>query len=118
MNTMEYAFELKDVADYLVASTYVTLAGAPYAAADRRPFGGPRRYEGYALEKYTEYYVKSFDPEDKDEVNYYDMTVTETARLDQLGKSMREFTDRLCNTYKNGTAEQKQKIDNVTPRCR
>ena len=113
MNTMEYAFELKDVADYLVASTYVTLAGAPYATLID-VLSAAHDDMRYALEKYTEYYVKSFEPEDENEVNYYDMTVTETARLDQLGKSMREFTDRLCNTYKNGTAEQKQKINNVT----
>ena len=25
-----------------------------------------------------------------------------------------EFTDRLCDTYKNGTAEQKEKIDGVS----
>ena len=36
------------------------------------------------------------------------------AKLDQLGKNMREFTDRLCDTYKNGTADQKQKINEVT----
>lgn len=113
MNTLEYAFELKDVADYLVASTYVTLAGAPYATLID-VLSAAHDDMRYALEKYTEYYVKSFEPDDENEVNYYDMTVTETARLDQLGKSMREFTDRLCNTYKNGTAEQKQKIDNVT----
>lgn len=113
MNTLEYMFELKDVTDYVVASTYVTMAGAPYAklidimskASDEMK---------YALQKYTEYYIKSFDPESEDAVFYYDITVTETAKLNQLGKFMREFTDRLCNTYQNGTAEQIQKIDDVT----
>lgn len=116
MNTLEYMFELKDVTDYIVASTYVTLAGAPYStlidvlskAADT-----PK----YALEKYIEYYVKNFDPQNEDEVFYYDMTVTETAKLDQLGRSMKEFVNRLCDTYQNGTAEQKQKIDGVTAKA-
>lgn len=113
MNSLEYMFELKDVTDYIVASTYTTLAGAPYATLINimSEASGQMRY---ALSKYTEYYVKSFDYEDDTTVNYYDMTTTETAKLDQLGKSMREFTDRLCNTYQNGTIEQKEKIDNVT----
>lgn len=48
------------------------------------------------------------------DIFYNDITVTETARLNVLGKVMQEFTDRLCDTYKNGTAEQKQKINDVT----
>ena len=113
MNTLEYAFELKDVTDYIVASTFVTKAGAPYATLIDI-MSKASDHMKYALEKYTEYYVKSFDRKDEDDVFYYDMTVTETAKLDLLGKSMREFTDRLCNTYKNGTTEQKRKIDDVT----
>lgn len=116
MNTMEYMFEMKDLTDYIVASTYVNYAGPPYdtfigcmsAASDHLK---------YALEKYIEYNAKHFDKlanEAKMDVFYYDITVTETARLDALGKALREFTDRLCNTYKNGTANQRQRIDDVT----
>ena len=113
MNTLEYMFELKDVTDYIVASTYITLTGAPYATLIDIMSQASDQMK-YALEKYTEYYVKSFDQESEETVFYYDMTVTETAKLDQFGKAMREFTDRLCNTYQNGTADQKQKIDEVT----
>lgn len=113
MNTLEYVFELKDVTDYVVASTFITLAGPPYATLIEM-LSKASDHLKYVLEKYTEYYVRHFEPKDEDEIFYYDMTVTETAKLDQLGKNMREFTDRLCDTYKNGTADQKQKINEVT----
>ena len=116
MNTLEYLFELKDLTDYIVASTFNSYAGPPYdtfieclsAASDNLK---------YALEKYIEYDAKHFDElakMDHLDIFYNDITVTETARLNKLGKVMREFTDRLCDTYKNGTAEQKQKINDVT----
>lgn len=113
MNTLEYMFELKDVTDYILASTYVELVDPPYTTLIEVLSKASDNMK-YALEKYTEYYVKHFDPQNEDEVFYYDMTATETAKLDRLGKSMREFTDRLCDTYMNGTAEQKKKIVAVT----
>ena len=116
MNNIEYVFELKDVTDYYVASTYTEIAGCPYATMIECLSGAPDNLK-YAFEKYIEYYVKHFDPVKEEDVFYYDMTLTETAGLDRLGKAMREFTDRLCDTYKNGTAEQKQKIDDVTKKA-
>ena len=113
MNTIEYMFELKDVTDYVVASTYITYAGPPYATLIECLSGASDNLR-YAFEKYIEYNMKFFDPVNEDQVWYYDITMTETAKLDQLGEAMREFTDRLCDTYQNGTAEQKQKIDDVT----
>ena len=116
MNTLEYLFELKDLTDYIVASTFNSYAGPPYdtfiecisAASDNLK---------YALEKYIEYDAKHFDElskMDHMDIFYNDITVTETARLNVLGKVMREFTDRLCDTYTNGTEQQKQLIDNCT----
>ena len=114
MNSLEYMFELKDVTDYIVASTFITYVSGPYATLID-VLSKTSDHLKYGLEKYTEYYVNYFEGKIKEgEVFYYDMTVTETAMLDQLGKAMREFTDRLCNTYQYGTAEQKQDIDEVT----
>ena len=113
MNTLEYMFELKDVTDYIVASTFVEYADPPFTTLIE-VLSKESEQMNLALEKYTEYYVKHFDRPNDDDVFYYDMTTTETAKLDRLGKSMREFTDRLCDTYMNGTAEQKKKIDAVT----
>jgi hypothetical protein len=114
MNTMEYLFELKDVTDYVLASTYTTIAGPPYSTLIECLSGASDNLE-YAFEKYIEYWVHHFERyEAENAAFYYDATLTKTAKLDQLGKAMREFTDRLCDTYKNGTTEQKQKIDDVT----
>jgi len=118
MNTLEYMFELKDVTDYIVASTFITLSGTQYSQLIDHLSKAPDNMK-LAFEKFIETRVKYFESINEtglsqDDVFYFDMTVTETAKLDRLGKAMREFTDRLCNTYKNGTVEQKQKIDEVT----
>ena len=118
MNTLEYMFELKDVTDYIVASTFITLSGTQYSQLINHLSKAPDNMK-LAFEKFIETRVKYFESINEtglsqDDVFYFDMTVTETAKLDRLGKAMREFTDRLCNTYKNGTVEQKQKIDEVT----
>ena len=114
MNMLEYQFELKDLADYIVASTYrVPSLGGAYDALLECLSGASENVE-HALEKYIEYAAKRWDSTDESTPSYEDLTVTATANLDKLGQTMREFTDRLCDTYKNGTAEQRQKIDSVT----
>ena len=118
MNSIEYQFELKDLTDYIVASTYIVpgpggiydaLVDCLSEAADNLD---------YALGKYIEYANKNWDKclgyYEDDWPLYNDMTVTTTAKLDELGIMMRQFTDRLCDTYQNGTDEQRQRIDEVT----
>jgi len=114
MNCMEYLFEMKDVCDYMLASTYVVPgAGGLYdhlveclAAASETP--------EYALGKYVEYAVKNWDADDGTSVNYTDMTLTRMSDLDHLGQLMRTFVDRLCDTYQNGTIDQVAKINTCT----
>lgn len=114
MNTIEYQFELKDVTNYIVASTYtVPGPGGIYDALVDCLAGASNNME-YALEKYIEYANKNWDKILGYELIYNDITVTSTATLDHLGELMREFVDRLCDTYKNGTEDQRQRIDNVT----
>ena len=115
MNTIEYQFELKDLTDYIVASTYVVPGpGGLYNALVDCLSGAANDLE-YALEKYIEYTAKNWDRYyPKDFPLYSDITVTTTAKLDHLGVMMRQFTDRLCDTYQNGTDEQRQRIDEVT----
>ena len=45
---------------------------------------------------------------------YYDLTMTKTSRLNDLALVLREFTDRLVDTYQNGTPEQREAIDFCT----
>lgn len=114
MNCMEYLFELKDVCDYMLASTYVVPgAGGLYdhlieclAVASETP--------EYALGKYVEYAVKNWDSDDETQIRYTDMTLTRMSDLDYLGQLMRIFVDRLCDTYQNGTIDQVAKINDCT----
>ena len=115
MNNLEYQFELKDLCDYMMASTYVMpddvgtlglmveILNAFYNDIEE----GLSTYCSINVET-SEY---GFDPETP---IYTDLTVTRTANLDKLGEMMREFTNRLCDTYTNGTEQQKQLIDNCT----
>ena len=115
MNNLEYQFELKDLCDYMMASTYVMpddvgtlglmveILNAFYNDIE----AGLSTYCSINVET-SEY---GFDPETP---IYTDLTVTRTTNLDKLGEMMREFTDRLCDTYTNGTEQQKQLIDNCT----
>lgn len=117
MNCMEYLFEMKDVCDYVLASTYIVPgAGGLYdhlieclAAASETP--------EYALGKYVEYAVKNWDWDDGTSVNYTDMTLTRMSDLDHLGQQIRIFVDRLCDTYQNGTIDQVAKINTCTEKA-
>ena len=113
MNTLEYQFEMKDLCDYIVASTYNTKGISFYddlvnclAKYPEDMATALTRTIELAMEQQEK--AKLIDP------LYLDYTVTRTDRLDRLGSVMREFTDRLCDTYQNGTAEQQQAIDQVT----
>ena len=111
MNNMEYQFELKDVCDYVVASTYIMQSNVAFGALIDE-FAKSQTTEE-ALAAFCKATVEGWEPEG-DELYYSDMTVTRTSSLNQLGVMMREFTDRLCETYVNGTDEQRQKIDYCT----
>ena len=73
-----------------------------------------------ALDEYIKADVKSWEPKEgnpESTVHYTDLTLTRTANIDKLGTLMRQFVDRLCETYTNGTEAQKQAIDSCTARA-
>ncbi len=120
MNNMEYLFEMKDLCDYYIASTYImpNTGGALNVLAEQLA-QHPTDVE-QALAAFCKADVESWDEGweiDETTPEYTDLTVTRTANLDQLGAILREFTDRLCYTYANGTAEQRQRIDECTLHC-
>ena len=120
MNNMEYQFELKDVCDYVIASTYLMpgKGGAMNVLVEQ--LSQPNVDTEHALDAYIKADVKSWEsgkanPEST--VFYTDLTLTRTANIDKLGTLMRQFVDRLCETYPNGTETQKQAIDSCTARA-
>ena len=56
-------------------------------------------------------FYQSTNPDDP---LYYDFTLTKTSRLNDLAPVLKEFTDRLVNTYQNGTDDQRARIDLCT----
>ena len=118
MNDIQFLYEVKDVTDYVVTSTYVIRAdgGAFETIVNNLADGMDTRT---ALSKYVDASMDSWealfgDPTNPDKVNYYDFTMTETSRLNDLAPVLKEITDRLVNTYQNGTPEQRALIDQCT----
>ena len=115
MNNLEFLYEVKDVTDYIVCSTYILtgIVSALQTLVD--DFGSGMDTES-ALGNFMEATMKSFDdffyrPDDPETPYYYDMTLTKTIKLDALAPLLREFTDRLVETYQNGTQVQRGNID-------
>ena len=121
MNNLEYQFEIQDLCDYVIASTYTMPAwgGALYDLPEI--LSQPNVDIERALDAYCKADVASWDIIYSVEEGYpegypfySDLTVTRTANIAHLGEMMRQFTDRLCNTYSNGTEHQKEIIDSCT----
>ena len=118
MNNMEFLYDVKDVTDYIASSTYLMWAagGAFGSLVDNMAEGKDTKT---ALSNFVDATVDSWDaafynPENPENPVYYDLTLTETKRLDDLAPVLKEFTDRLVNTYQNGTDEQRAAIDECT----
>ena len=118
MNNMEFLYEVKDVTDYIVCSTYILtgLGGALQSIIDNFAAGQDTET---ALGNFMDATMKSIDgffyrPEGPENPYYYDMTLTKTSKLDALAPVLREFTDRLVDAYQNGTPKQRGAIDTST----
>ena len=118
MNNLEFLYDVKDVTDYIAGSTYVMWGGgsALYAIADNFAAGQDTET---ALSNFIDANMDSWDAEfyqstNPDDPLYYDFTLTKTSRLNDLAPVLKEFTDRLVNTYQNGTDDQRARIDSCT----
>lgn len=116
MNTLEYQFEMKDLCDYIVASTYITKGIDFYDDLVECLAKYPQDMAA-ALSRTIELAMEQQEKDKFSDPLYMDYTVTRTDRLDRLGTVMREFVDRLCDTYENGTPEQQQAIDQATAKA-
>ena len=117
MNTLEYQFELQDLCDYLIASTYIMPATGGTLNVLAEQLSQSSVDIEQALATYCKADVESWDEGwhiDESTPEYTDLTLTRTANIAHLGEVLREFTDRLCDTYTNGTEAQQQAIDYCT----
>jgi hypothetical protein len=116
MNAIEYQYELKDLADYLILSTFVVPGyGGHYDYLVDLLATYPDDIET-ALSEYNRQVVSFWDEAMKQWVknNYHDMSVIRTAALDAFGQNWKLFTDKLVAAYQSGDETVKQKINKVT----
>ena len=116
MNSIEYMFELKDVVDYVVASSFLVPGiGGSYDALINLLAKCDGNIES-ALAGYNKHCVNRWDEMigKYQKESYFDMTVTRTSGLDAYGEKIRAFTDLLVEAYKSGDEELCKKIDNAT----
>ena len=113
MNCVEYQFELKDLADYLVLSTFIVPGyGGHYDFLVDQLADNPINIET-ALTAYNKQVVAFWDKKYEGEHDYHDMSVIRTNKLDAFGQKWRTFTDKLIAAYESDEM-LKQKIDSVT----
>ena len=124
MNTLECIYEQKDLADYLIVSTFnvpgkggdyttfINQLGSNIADATHladTSFGNNESIEK-ALKKFCKATIAGWDNE---KITYSDISVIKTSRLDYLGKVLARFTDKLIDAYQNGGEKVKQTIDKI-----
>ena len=113
MNCVEYQFELKDVADYLVLSTFLVPGyGGHYDFLIDQLAANPTDTKT-ALTEYNRQVVAFWDKVYEGRHDYHDMSVIRTAKLDAFGQKWRTFTDKIIAAYQSDEA-LKHKIDSVT----
>lgn len=116
MNMMEVVYELHDVTDYVVASTFpVPAKGGDFKTLINelgkgyhleRALGNFCRANG---ESWTNLYKGWNAPREN-----FDQSVIRTSGLPEYAAKVKDFTNRLVDAYKNGGDDVKRKIDVCT----
>lgn len=111
MNSIENQFELKNLADYLVLSSYVV----PGSGGDYVTLVNELAKNGDAIESTLTNFCKStMNVWDQKNVKYADISVVRTESLDWFGNQLRIFTDKLIQAYQSGDKQLKAAIDAAT----
>ena len=121
MNTIEYQFELKDLTDYYILSTFVVPgAGGSYSLLIDELAKNTDDIET-TLKNFNKASVEKWDKDAEAQVaagiedskwDYHDMTVTRTKNLDAFGEKFKVFTDKLVAAYADES--NKAKVDSIT----
>ena len=121
MNTIEYQFELKEVTDYYILSTFVVPgAGGSYSVLIDELAKNIDDIET-TLKNFNKASVEKWDKDAEAQVaagieeskwDYHDMTVTRTKNLDAFGEKFKVFVDKLVAAYADES--NKAKVDSIT----
>ena len=104
MNNLEYQFEIQDLCDYVIASTYTMPADGNVLNVLPEQLSQSSVTIEQALATYSKALIEKWD-----EIGH----ITETKPI-YTDLTVTRFTDRLCNTYSNGTEREKEIIDSCT----
>ncbi len=117
MNTAEYLFELKDICDYVVASTFVVPgAGGDYSVLVEE-LAKSSDIEA-ALAVLCRKSVDNWEKEQEPGAPFFcDISATRTRNLDAFGAKLREFVDCLITAYKSDNQAIRDAIDECTARA-
>lgn len=117
MNTVEYQFELKDLCDYYMASTFCV----PGVGGDYTTLVNSLATETSiekALSNVVDSDIARWGSEEFNGVAitriFNDQTITRTAKLNDFGVAMKAFTDKLIEAYQSGNQEVVDAIDDCT----
>ena len=116
MNNLEYLFELKDLCDYTIASTYIMPGFDGRHDVLVNLLSKCQNEVEKSLQAYTDSCVADWDQVYEQggmEKMYHDLTVTRTNCLAAFGEELKVFTDKLCDAYDRG-GEIAEKIDFCT----
>lgn len=117
MNTVEYQFELKDLCDYYVASTfcvpgvggdYTTLVNSLATETDIE-----KALTALVDSDIARWGSENFNPSPTSRI-FNDQTVTRTAKLNDFGTALKAFTDKLIAAYQSGDQTVVNAIDECT----
>ena len=109
MNNVEYQFELKDLCDYYVASTFTVPAdGGDYTTLVNL------LAQETDIEKVLAGIVDSAIEKWDDDRIFIDITATRMDKLDDFGVAMKAFTDKLVEAYQSGDQAVVDAIDDCT----
>ena len=110
MNMCEYWYGMKDIADYLMLSTFNTPGeGGSYDVLVNAL--ASQDIES-ALAEHCKYTVQKWDKNAPERL--HDISAIRTSDIEAFGKAVKNFTDVLVETYANGSAEAKEFIDIAT----
>ena len=121
MNTIEYQFELKELANYFILSSFtVPGAGGSYSVLidELAKNTGDietalKNFNKSSVDKwYKDAAKQAAQGSTESKWDYHDMTVTRTSALEAFGAKFKEFTDKLVAAYADES--HKAKIDTIT----
>ena len=117
MNTVEYQFELKDLCDYYVSSTFCV----PSVGGDYTTLVNSLATKSNIEKALTDLVNSNIARWGSEEFNgnesgriFNDQTITRTAKLNDLGTALKAFTDKLVAAYQSGDQTVINAIDECT----